>query len=115
MIVPTEEPKREDTTLEPKEKDTQQSVIRTVPTLAGYTNLQKFKIKGFLGQQSVIILIDAWSTHNFMSTKLEAFEMRMEAFEMRMDAKLRALFEDLWTLSLKDKADLKRADLIGLQ
>ncbi|RWV98692.1 hypothetical protein GW17_00038442 [Ensete ventricosum] len=94
MIAPTKEPKLEDTTLKPKEKYTPQLTTRTVHTLAGYTNLQKLKIEGFLEQQSVIILIDARSTHNFMSTKLEAFEMRMEAFEMRMDAKLRALFEE---------------------
>ncbi|RRT40778.1 hypothetical protein B296_00003340 [Ensete ventricosum] len=50
MIVPTEEPKFEDMTLEPKEKDTPQLATRTVPTLAGYTNLQKLKIEGFLEQ-----------------------------------------------------------------
>ncbi|RRT35463.1 hypothetical protein B296_00045871 [Ensete ventricosum] len=38
-----------------------------VPTLAGYTNLQKLKIERFLEQQFVIILVDAGSTHNFMS------------------------------------------------
>ncbi|RRT37122.1 hypothetical protein B296_00033251 [Ensete ventricosum] len=70
MIVPTKEPKLEDTTLEPKEKDTPQPATRTVPTLAGYTKLQKLKIKGFLEQQSVIILVDARSTHNFMSNKV---------------------------------------------
>ncbi|RWV83062.1 hypothetical protein GW17_00055380 [Ensete ventricosum] len=67
MIAPTKEPKLEDTTLEPKEKDTPQPATGTVPTLAGYTNLQKLKIEGFLEQQSVIILIDTESTHNFMS------------------------------------------------
>ncbi|RWW56438.1 hypothetical protein BHE74_00036848 [Ensete ventricosum] len=67
MIAPTKEPKLEDTTLKPKEKDTPQSATRMVPTLADYTNLQKLKIEGFLEQQSVIILIDAGSTHNFMS------------------------------------------------
>ncbi|RRT57776.1 hypothetical protein B296_00022042 [Ensete ventricosum] len=45
MIAPTKEPKLEVMTLEPKEKDTPQSATRTVPTLAGYTNLQKLKIK----------------------------------------------------------------------
>ncbi|RRT47743.1 hypothetical protein B296_00016214 [Ensete ventricosum] len=40
-----------------------------VPTLADYTNLQKLKIEGFLKQQSVFILINAGSTHNFMSSK----------------------------------------------
>ncbi|RRT32846.1 hypothetical protein B296_00034950 [Ensete ventricosum] len=50
MIAPTKEPKLEDTTLEPKEKDTPQPTTRTVPTLAGYTNLQKLKIEGFLEQ-----------------------------------------------------------------
>ncbi|RWW65147.1 hypothetical protein BHE74_00027559 [Ensete ventricosum] len=48
MVAPTEEPKLEDTTLEPKEKDTPHPATRTVPTLAGYTNLQKLKIEGFL-------------------------------------------------------------------
>ncbi|RWW38329.1 hypothetical protein BHE74_00056442 [Ensete ventricosum] len=62
MIVPTEESKLEDTTLEPKEKDTPQLATHTVPTLASYTNLQTLKIEGFLEQQSVIILIDAEST-----------------------------------------------------
>ncbi|RRT43013.1 hypothetical protein B296_00025483 [Ensete ventricosum] len=73
MIALTKEPKLEDMTLEPKEKDTPQSATRMVPTLAGYTNLQKLKIKGFLEQQSVIILIDAESTHNFMSSKVAAY------------------------------------------
>ncbi|RWV82442.1 hypothetical protein GW17_00056061 [Ensete ventricosum] len=67
MIAPTEEPKLKDTALEPKEKDTPQPATRMVPTLAGYTNLQKLKIEGFLEQQSVIILINAGSTH-FMSS-----------------------------------------------
>ncbi|RWV87711.1 hypothetical protein GW17_00050267 [Ensete ventricosum] len=72
MIAPTEEPKLEDTTLEPKEKDTPQPTNRTVPTLAGYTNMQKLKIEGFLEQQSVIILIDVGSPYNFMSSKVTA-------------------------------------------
>ncbi|RWW18498.1 hypothetical protein GW17_00017517 [Ensete ventricosum] len=75
LIAPTKEPKLEDTTLEPKEKDTPQSATHTVPTLAGYTNLQKLKIKGILEQQSVIILIDAGSTHNFMTSKVAAHLM----------------------------------------
>ncbi|RRT81354.1 hypothetical protein B296_00004419 [Ensete ventricosum] len=75
MIVPTEEPKLEDTTLKPKEKDTPQSATHMVPTLVGYTNLQKLKIEGFLEQQSIIILIDAVSTHNFMSSKVAAHLM----------------------------------------
>ncbi|RWW80947.1 hypothetical protein BHE74_00010690 [Ensete ventricosum] len=75
MITPTKEHKLEDMTLEPKEKDTPQPVTRTVPTLADYTNLQKLKIEGFLGQQFVIILIDAGSTHNFMSNKVVAYLM----------------------------------------
>ncbi|RZS12331.1 hypothetical protein BHM03_00043750 [Ensete ventricosum] len=62
MIAPTEESKLEDMTLEPKKKDTPEPVTRTVPTLAGYTNLQKLKIKGLLEQQSVIVLVDARST-----------------------------------------------------
>ncbi|RWW63285.1 hypothetical protein BHE74_00029533 [Ensete ventricosum] len=72
MIVPTEEPKFEDTTPEPKEKDTPQPATCTVPTLAGYTNLQKLKIEGFLEQQSVIVHIDTGSTHNFISSKVAA-------------------------------------------
>ncbi|RZR97826.1 hypothetical protein BHM03_00027081 [Ensete ventricosum] len=67
MIASTEEPKLEDMTPEPKEKDTPQSATRTVPTLVGYTNLQILKIEGFLEQHFVIILIGAGSTHNFMS------------------------------------------------
>ncbi|RWV96073.1 hypothetical protein GW17_00041246 [Ensete ventricosum] len=74
MIAPTKEPKLEDTTLEPKE-ETSPSATRTVPTLASYTNLQKWKIKAFLEQQSVIILIDAGSTHNFRSSKVAAHLM----------------------------------------
>ncbi|RWW02408.1 hypothetical protein BHE74_00021876 [Ensete ventricosum] len=70
MIAPTEEPKLKDTTLEPKEKDTPQSATRTVPTLANYTNLQKLNIEGFLEQQSVIVLVDAGSIHNFMNSKV---------------------------------------------
>ncbi|RWW63166.1 hypothetical protein BHE74_00029677, partial [Ensete ventricosum] len=50
MIALTKETKLEDTTLEPKEKDTPQPATRMVPTLAGYTNLQKLKIEGFLEQ-----------------------------------------------------------------
>ncbi|RZR78501.1 hypothetical protein BHM03_00003865 [Ensete ventricosum] len=75
MIAPTEEPKFEDTTLEPKEKDTPQLATRMVSTLAGYTNLQKLKIEGFLEQQFVIVLIDARSTHNFISSKIVAHLM----------------------------------------
>ncbi|RWW77225.1 hypothetical protein BHE74_00014627 [Ensete ventricosum] len=75
MIAPTEESKLEDMTLEPKEKDTPQPATRTIPTLAGYTNLQKLKIKGFLEHQSVIIPIDEGSTHNFMSSKVAAHLM----------------------------------------
>ncbi|RRT80350.1 hypothetical protein B296_00001842 [Ensete ventricosum] len=70
MITPTEESKLEDMTLEPKEKDVPQPATHTVPTLAGYTNLQKLKIKGFLEHQYVIIPIDGESTHNFMSSKV---------------------------------------------
>ncbi|RZR87720.1 hypothetical protein BHM03_00015178 [Ensete ventricosum] len=70
MITLTEEPKLEDMTLEPKEKDTPQPATCTVPILACYTNLQKLKIEGFLEQQFVIILIDAGSTHNFISSKV---------------------------------------------
>ncbi|RRT41646.1 hypothetical protein B296_00052299 [Ensete ventricosum] len=73
MIAPTEESKLEDTTLEPNEKDTPQPATHTVPTLAGYTNLQKLKIEGFLEQQPVIILIDAGSTHKFMSIAIAPF------------------------------------------
>ncbi|RZS22841.1 hypothetical protein BHM03_00055664 [Ensete ventricosum] len=70
MITLTKEPKLEDTTLKPKEKDTRQPATHTVPTLAGYTNLQKLNIEGFLEHQSVIILIDVGSTHKFMSSKV---------------------------------------------
>ncbi|RZR82303.1 hypothetical protein BHM03_00008688 [Ensete ventricosum] len=73
MIAPTKEPKLEDMTLERKEKDTPQLTTRTVPTLVGYTNLQKLKIEIFLEQQSVIILINARSTHNFMSNPYIVF------------------------------------------
>ncbi|RZS04832.1 hypothetical protein BHM03_00035229 [Ensete ventricosum] len=73
MITPTKEPKLEDTTLEPKEKDTPQPATHTVPTLASYTNLEKLKTEGFLEQQSVIILIHAGSTHNFISTSEGSF------------------------------------------
>ncbi|RZR72058.1 hypothetical protein BHM03_00010137 [Ensete ventricosum] len=75
MIAPTKEPKLKDTTLKPKEKDTPQPATHMVPTLAGYTNLQKLKIEGSLEQQSVIILIDARSTHNFISSKVAAHLM----------------------------------------
>ncbi|RRT32251.1 hypothetical protein B296_00047879, partial [Ensete ventricosum] len=74
MIAPTKEPKLEDTTLKPKE-ETPPLATRTVPTLASYTNLQKWKIKGFLEQQSIIILIDDGSTLNFMSSKVAAHLM----------------------------------------
>ncbi|RRT58192.1 hypothetical protein B296_00005014 [Ensete ventricosum] len=70
MITSTEELKLEDTSLEPKEKDTPQPITHMVPTLVDYTNLQKLKIEGFLEQQSVIILIDIGSIHNFMSSKV---------------------------------------------
>ncbi|RRT61370.1 hypothetical protein B296_00020733 [Ensete ventricosum] len=45
MIMPIEESKLEDMTLEPKEKDTPQPATHTVPTLVGYTNPQKIKDK----------------------------------------------------------------------
>ncbi|RWW16976.1 hypothetical protein GW17_00019121 [Ensete ventricosum] len=88
MIAPTEEPKLEDTTLEPKEKDTPQSVTRTVPTLADYTNLPKLKIEVFLEQQSVIILIDAGSTHNFMSSKVVAHLMLQKEYYNGFEVKV---------------------------
>ncbi|RWV82508.1 hypothetical protein GW17_00055990 [Ensete ventricosum] len=78
MIVPTKEPKLEDTTVEPNKKDTPQLATRTVITLAGYTNLQKLKIEWFLEQHFVIILIDAKSTHNFMSSKVAAHLMHQK-------------------------------------
>ncbi|RZS11210.1 hypothetical protein BHM03_00042525 [Ensete ventricosum] len=87
MIAPTEEPKLEDTTLKPKEKDTPQLATRTVPTLAGYTNLQTLKIEGFLEQQSVIILIDAESTRNFMSNKVAAHLMLQKEDYNRLRSK----------------------------
>ncbi|RWW55587.1 hypothetical protein BHE74_00037763 [Ensete ventricosum] len=89
MIAPTKEPKLEDTTLEPKEKDTPQSATRTIPTLAGYTNLQKLKIKGFLRQQPVIILINARSTRNFMSSKVAAHLMLQKEYYNGFEVKKR--------------------------
>ncbi|RZR98886.1 hypothetical protein BHM03_00028341 [Ensete ventricosum] len=80
MIAPTKEPKHENMTLEPKEKDTPQLATRMVPTLAGYTNLQTLKIEGFLEQQSVIILIDARNTHNFISNKVAAHLMLQKEY-----------------------------------
>ncbi|RZS20034.1 hypothetical protein BHM03_00052510 [Ensete ventricosum] len=88
MIVPTKEPKLEDTTLEPKEKDTPQSATHTIPTLADYTNLQKLKIEGFLEQQSVIIIIDAGSTHNFMSSKVDAHLMLQKEYYNGFEVKV---------------------------
>ncbi|RWV86603.1 hypothetical protein GW17_00051488 [Ensete ventricosum] len=92
MIAPTEEPKLEDTTLEPKEKDTPQPATCTVPTLADYTNLQNLKIKGFLEQQFVIILIDAgahrWSTHNFMSSNIAAHLMLQKEYYSGIEVKV---------------------------
>ncbi|RRT59608.1 hypothetical protein B296_00002599 [Ensete ventricosum] len=67
--MPIEESKLEDMTLKSNEKDTPQPATRTVPTLADYTNPHKLKIKGFLEQLPVIVLIDTVSTHNFMSSK----------------------------------------------
>ncbi|RRT33204.1 hypothetical protein B296_00020024 [Ensete ventricosum] len=80
MIAPTEEPKLEDMTIEPKEKDTPQLATHTVPTLVGYTNLQTLKIEGFLKQQSVIILIDTGNTHNLMSNKVAAHLMLQKEY-----------------------------------
>ncbi|RRT61768.1 hypothetical protein B296_00027163 [Ensete ventricosum] len=87
MIALTEEPKLEDTTLEPKEKDTPQLATRMVPTLASYTNLQTLKIEGFLEQQSVIILIDADSTH-FMSNKVATHLMLQKEYYNRFEVKV---------------------------
>ncbi|RRT44121.1 hypothetical protein B296_00026417 [Ensete ventricosum] len=80
MIVPTKEPKLEDMTLKPKEKDTLQLATRMVPTLASYTNLQKLEIEGFLEQQSIIILIDTGSTHNFMSSEVATHLMLQKEY-----------------------------------
>ncbi|RWW13851.1 hypothetical protein GW17_00022409 [Ensete ventricosum] len=87
MIALTEEPKLEDTTLKPKEKDTPQLATRMVPTLVGYTNLQTSKIEGFLEQQSVIILIDAGSTH-FMSNKVAAHLMLRKEYHNGFEVKV---------------------------
>ncbi|RWW07239.1 hypothetical protein GW17_00029386 [Ensete ventricosum] len=84
----TKEPKLEDIIFEPKEKDTPQPATRTVPTLAGYTNLQKLKIEGFLEQQSVIVLSDAGSTHNFMSSKIAAHLMLQKEDYNRFEVKV---------------------------
>ncbi|RWW08419.1 hypothetical protein GW17_00028145 [Ensete ventricosum] len=88
MIAPTKEPELEDTTLEPKENDIPQLAIHTVPTLASYTNLQKLKIEGFLEQQFVIILIDVGSTHNFMSSKVDAHLMLQKEYYNRFEVKV---------------------------
>ncbi|RWW65541.1 hypothetical protein BHE74_00027161 [Ensete ventricosum] len=88
MIAPTEEPKLEYTTLELKEKDIPQPATRTVPTLAGYTNLQKLKTEGFLKQQSVIILIDVGSTHNLMSSKVATHLMLRKEYYNGFEVKI---------------------------
>ncbi|RWV86758.1 hypothetical protein GW17_00051308 [Ensete ventricosum] len=59
-----------------------------VPTLAGYTNLQKLKIEGFLEQQSIIILIDAESTHKFMSSKVAAHLMLQKEYYNGFEVKV---------------------------
>ncbi|RZR85658.1 hypothetical protein BHM03_00012677 [Ensete ventricosum] len=48
----------------------EQSVDITMHALAGYANPQTMKIGGFLKQQSITILIDIWSTNNFMNNKV---------------------------------------------
>ncbi|RWW73552.1 hypothetical protein BHE74_00018563 [Ensete ventricosum] len=108
MIAPTEEPKLKDTAPEPKEKDTPQPTTRTVPTLVGYTNLQKLKIEGFLEQQSVIILIVTGSTHNFMSSK-KIRDMRVAQEMVETDCSAMFIFATthLYILFLRDKLLLK--------
>ncbi|RWW54289.1 hypothetical protein BHE74_00039139, partial [Ensete ventricosum] len=74
----TEEPKLKDMALGPKKNDIPQLATHMVLTLASYTNLQKLKIEGFLEQQSIIILIDAESTHNFMISKVAAARLMLQ-------------------------------------
>ncbi|RRT76284.1 hypothetical protein B296_00001829 [Ensete ventricosum] len=59
-----------------------------VPTLAGYTNQQKLKSEGFLEQQAVIVLIDAGSTHNFISSKVAAHLMLQKEDYNRFEVKV---------------------------
>ena len=39
-------------------------------SVAGLTSPQTMKLKGCIGQQEVVILIDPGATHNFISTEL---------------------------------------------
>ncbi|RZR94550.1 hypothetical protein BHM03_00023251 [Ensete ventricosum] len=41
----------------------------TMHALAGYANPQIMKVKGLLKQQLITIIIDTWSTNNFMNSK----------------------------------------------
>ncbi|RWV91232.1 hypothetical protein GW17_00046495 [Ensete ventricosum] len=61
MIIPNEEPKLEDTTLEPKEMVIPQSATRTVHTFVGYTNPQKIKDKRVAQE-----MIETWIVRSYL-------------------------------------------------
>ncbi|RRT39222.1 hypothetical protein B296_00023497 [Ensete ventricosum] len=74
IIEPIEESEHEeDEDLEHEEEDIEeepQPVDCMVHALAGYANPQTMKIRGFLKQQLVIVLIDTGSTNKFMNSKV---------------------------------------------
>ncbi|RZR83909.1 hypothetical protein BHM03_00010631 [Ensete ventricosum] len=72
------ESRRGEEDLEHKEENTRedlQSVDCMVHGLAGYANPQTMKIRGFLKQKLVTVLIDTKSTNNFMDSKVVARSM----------------------------------------
>ena len=46
------------------------SLDLSLNSLMGFTSSHTMKVKGFLGAQEVVILIDSGASHNFIASKL---------------------------------------------
>ncbi|RWV80223.1 hypothetical protein BHE74_00034415 [Ensete ventricosum] len=74
MIEPIEESDHEEEDIKYEEEDRGGTTTTDcmVQALAGYANLQMMKIRGFLKQQLITVLIDTGSINNFMNNKVDA-------------------------------------------
>ncbi|RWW50209.1 hypothetical protein BHE74_00043551 [Ensete ventricosum] len=90
MIKPIQKLEHKEEDLEHEEEDIEeepQPIDCMVHALAGYANPQMMKIRGFLKQQPVTVLIDIESINNFMNNKV-ATRMMLQIEECsRFDVK----------------------------
>ncbi|RZS23041.1 hypothetical protein BHM03_00055886 [Ensete ventricosum] len=96
MIKPIQKLEHKEEDLEHEEEDIEeepQPIDCMVHALAGYANPQMMKIRGFLKQQPVTVLIDIESINNFMNNKV-ATRMMLQIEECsRFDVKVIQLTE----------------------